>query len=383
MRFFLAILLIVAAPSVVAANVYWGGISFSDWENRESKFPNLASMMCSGDCPAGHLNSWALEMLGQSKFENFDVSMDYIDGRQIEGVIMTPMINSEATSVYQDITGEEVAYIHVYRIYASLVFFEFGSKRFIGAKPVVIQYTDTRKEPASSDVRKKAFQSLVAPGESQSNLFAELFKLGSNVKPFSFSQKYARVSKVTLADEAAESLESVSNRQAWSDQIQRQFEAFLINATDAPLVPSMGSDDMTSEFVATFADASVTINMPQEVAYGIELHIENFRKIEQPQRRQKTLCHAVAMRLQVRGLLSDLFDERLVRGRESCSVVTIDKDPDDSYYFTLSLLSLLKQTADQFSDQPDKEFISSTIKDSPEAHESFSNTWRVAFKPEL
>jgi len=340
-------------------------------------------MMCSGTCPDGHLNLWALEALDQSAFQNFSVSLDYIDGRQIEGVIMTPMINAETISVYRDITDSKESFIHVYRLYASLVFFEFGTKRFISARPVVMQYTDTRAEPASEELRRETFRRLVEPGQSDTNLFVELFASASDVKPFSFSQKYARIADIDISDEAKSALTSISNTNAWKDQVKRQFEAFLIDATNAPLVPSMGSDAMTSEFVATFADASVTINMPQEVPYSVAVSIENFRKIERPDRRQKTLCHAVAIRLSVSGLLSELMNERLVRGRQSCSVVTIDKEPDDSYYFTLSLLSLLKQAADQFSETPDKKFISSTIEDSPDAEGGFRQAYRTAFKPEL
>lgn len=383
MRYFLSVALLAFATNASAMNVYWGGVSFSDWENWDSKFPNLATMMCSGDCPEDHLNSWALEALDQASFEFFQPSMDYINGRQIEGVIMTPMINAETASIYEDVTAGEVSFIHVYRIYASLVFFEFGSKRFISAKPVVLQYTDTRPEPAPPEVMKATFQRLVEPGQSQSNLFSELFSRGAPVQPFTFSQKYARIGEVGISEEALAALTSVSNDEAWIDQVKRQFEAFLIDATDAPLVPSMGTDQMTSEFVATFADASVKITMPQEVAFSVNVQIENFRKIEQPQRRQKTLCHAVALRLTVSGLISELFDERLVRGRQSCSVVTIDKQPDDAYYFTLSLLSLLKQASEQFSDTPDPKLIASIIDDSPTAEESFKTAWRIAFKPEL
>ena len=383
MRLIMITVTLLIASNAFAVNVYWGGVSFSDWENRDSKFPQLASMMCSGSCPAGHLNSWALQALNQASFERFSVSMDYIDGRQIEGVIMTPMINAETLSVYRDVTNSKESFIHVYRVYASLVFFEFGSKRFISARPVVMQYTDTRAEPASEKQRREAFQSLVEPGGSKTNLFSELFASASDVQPFSFSEKYARISKIEISKEAQDVLTSIANPDAWRDQIKRQFEAFLIDSTDAPLVPSMGSDDMTAEFVATFADASVTINMPSEVPFAVEVTIENFKKIERRARRQKTLCHAVAVRLKVAGLLSDLMNQRLVRGRQSCNVVTLQKKPDDSYYFTLSLLSLLKQAADQFNETPDKEFLSGTTEDSPEAEEGFVRAWQTAFKPEI
>jgi len=364
-------------------SVYWGGVSFSDWTNRELNYPNLASMMCSGTCSGGHLNQWALEALDQASFDYFDVSMDYINGREIEGVIMTPMINAETVSAYQDVTGDQTSYIHVYRIYASVIFFEFGTKRFISARPVVLQYTDTLPNEASEAEIKQNFRRLVEVGIAQSNLFTELFQKAKSTKPFTFSQKYARISDLQVSDSALSALGSMDRVDVWADQVKRQFEAFLIDATDAPLVPSMSTSEMTQEFVATFADASVTIKMPEEVPFNINVTVDNLRKIEQADRRQKTLCHAVALRLEIDGLLSQIFNERLVRGRESCSVMTIDKQPDDGYYFTLSLLSLLKQASEQFGETPNKDFIARAIPDNPKAHQNFVRAWESAFKPEL
>lgn len=383
MRVLVLLLFGLCALPAYGMSVYWGGVSFSDWTNRELNYPNLASMMCSGTCPDGHLNQWALEALDQASFDYFDVSMDYINGREIEGVIMTPMINAETVSAYKDVTGDQTSYIHVYRIYASVIFFEFGTKRFISARPVVLQYTDTLPNKASEAEIKENFRRLVETGAAQSNLFTELFQKAKSTKPFTFSQKYARISGVQVSDSALSALGSIDRVDVWSDQVKRQFEAFLIDSTDAPLVPSMSTSEMTQEFVATFADASVTIKMPEEVPFNINVTIDNLRKIEQADRRQKTLCHAVALRLEIDGLLSQIFNERLVRGRESCSVMTIDKQPDDGYYFTLSLLSLLKQASEQFAEAPNKDFIARSIPDNPKAHQNFVRAWESAFKPEL
>jgi hypothetical protein len=167
------------ASSAIAQNVYWGGVSFAGWEKQEALYPNVASFLCrAGGCTDGGIDSWALHELNEASFDGFSVSMDYISGGAIEGVIMTPMITGESFSMVKDVTGDQTNFIHVYRVFGSLLFFEFGSGRFINAKPVVVQFTDTLAQPASAAQKREAFMRLLSNRDGGPNVFNEMFARG-------------------------------------------------------------------------------------------------------------------------------------------------------------------------------------------------------------
>lgn len=95
-----------AASSALAQNVYWGGVSFSGWEAKDSLYPNVASYLCRAEsCAVDSIDGWALTAVGNAKFDQFSVSMDYISGGAVEGVIMTPMITGESFAMVEDVTG--------------------------------------------------------------------------------------------------------------------------------------------------------------------------------------------------------------------------------------------------------------------------------------
>ena len=41
-----------ALPTESASTVYWGGVSFASWDDRQALFPNVAKFLCrgGGDC---------------------------------------------------------------------------------------------------------------------------------------------------------------------------------------------------------------------------------------------------------------------------------------------------------------------------------------------
>jgi hypothetical protein len=178
--------------SSFASTVNWGGVSFASWENRNDLFPNVAKFLCRGgsDCKQANIDSWALDQVKKSKFSNFNLTTDLISPDKIEAVIMSPMITGETLSVVKTITGKKINFLHVYRIYSSLIFYEIGSGRLISAKPVVVQYTDTLPARANKELVTQTFSRLVDPSFGGINLFDELFKRAVNTSPFSFSDKY-------------------------------------------------------------------------------------------------------------------------------------------------------------------------------------------------
>jgi len=375
---FITCLVALSAPSVTASTVYWGGVSFASWEDRQSIFPNVSKFLCrgSGDCAQSNIDTWALARVTKAEFSNFHVSTDLISSDQIEAVILSPMITGESLSVVKDVTAGKVSYIHVYRVYASLVFFEVGTGRLISAKPVVVQYTDTL--PSIVDDASLGFARLVNPASQGVNLFDELFKRAANVSPFSFSEKYSRVATISLSPDAQLQLDPALDINAWKTQVARQLESYIVDATNGPLVPSIPGGHLTGEFSATFSNASKTIKLPAEVAYEFSLEISKFKEIIKVDRKQKTNCHAVKVVLRLDGPFDTLLEAPLVRTKESCGVIAVDKQLDKTYYFTQSLFSLLRESAASLSQVPDKKFLKRAAPKSKGLEKQFIRAWEAA-----
>ena len=291
---------------------------------------------------------------------------------------MTPMITGESLSVVKDITNSKVNYIHVYRIYASLVFFEVSSGRLVSAKPVVVQYTDTLPSIANKDTVSQGFSRLLNPTFGGVNLFDELFKRAINSSPFSFSEKYARVASINVVPEALAQLDPNLDVNAWKTQVARQLEAYIVDATNGPLVPSIPGDHLTGEFAATFASGSKVIKLPAEVAYEFSVDIVKFKEIVKVDRKQKTNCHAVKLTFRLNGPFDTILEAPLTRTKRSCGVIAADKQLDRTYYFTQSLFSLLKESSTSLSAKPDKEFLKRSAPKAKGLHKQFSKAWKSA-----
>ena len=371
--------LISLASSVSAGQVYWGGVSFAGWESRESLYPNVASFLCRGsDCPETNLDSWALEAVDKAQFDSFSVSMDYISGGVIEGVIMTPMITGESFSMVKDVTGNKTSFIHVYRVFASLLFFEFGTGRFINAKPVVVQFTDTLASPATAAQKRDAFGRLLSNQGGGPNLFAEMFSRAQDASAITFSERYVRVAGVNISPEAVAELPGVKDTDAWRLQVARLLESYIVDATNAPLVPAASGAEITDEFVATFANAATRIKLPKTVPFEFSLTLRRLMEISTVDRKQKTLCHAVAVTLVLEGPMDRLLEAPLVRTKESCGVVAADKDLDKTYYFTQSLFSLLREASTNFTAKPDKTFFKRAAPKAKRLDKQFAAAWKTA-----
>jgi hypothetical protein len=375
----MSLLTFLALPAK-ASTVYWGGVSFASWDDRQALFPNVAKFLCrgGGGCVDSNLDSWALGRVLNAEFSAFDLSTDLISPDQIEAVIMTPMITGESLAVVKDITNGKVSYIHVYRIYASLVFFEVGSGRLISAKPVVVQYTDTLPLIADSEAVRQGFQRLANPVAGGVNLFDELFKRAVNTSPFSFSEKYARVASINISPQALSELDSALDVSAWKTQISRQLEAYIVDATDGPLVPGIPGDHLTGEFAATFSSGSKVIKLPAEVAYEFSVDISKFKEIVKVDRKQKTNCHAVKLTLRLNGPFDTILEAPLTRTKRSCGVIAADKQLDRTYYFTQSLFSLLKEASASLSAKPNKEFLKRAAPKSKDLDKQFIKAWESA-----
>lgn len=363
----------------LAEDVYWGGVSFAGWESRDSLFPSVASYLCRGsDCPEGNLDSWALGAVNEAQFNSFSVSMDYISGGAIEGVIMTPMITGESFSMVKDITSSKTSFIHVYRVFGSLLFFEFGTGRFISAKPVVMQFTDTLASPATTEQKREAFGRLLSSHGDGPNIFSEMFRRAQDASTITFSDRYVRVAGADIAPEAIAELPGVRDIDAWKSQVAKLFESYIVDATNAPLVPTASGAELTDEFIATFANASTRIKLPENVPFEFSLKLRRLMEISTVDRKQKTLCHAVAITLILDGPMDRLLEAPLVRTKESCGVVAADKDLDKTYYFTQSLFSLLREASMNLAAKPDKKFFKRAAPKSKRLDRQFAAAWETA-----
>jgi hypothetical protein len=238
-----------------------------------------------------------------------------------------------------------------------------------------MQFTDVLPEPASNVEKIKRFKKILNPNATGQNLFDVLFAKAKNAVPFSFSEKYSRVSGIELSDKVINQFQPEFNLSAWKDLVKRQTEAYLVEKSGAALVPSMSNDSAATEFTATFANASTKIELPDEVPFNYIVKVDNFKKIEKINRKQKTLCHAVALQFSIQGMLDEILNERLIRTKESCSTVSSDKNPDDIYYFTTSLLSLINKTTQQLDGSPESSFFKLAAPKSKNIENKFKTAW--------
>lgn len=372
--------LFASGSANAATTVYWGGVSFSNWEARQSNYPNTAKFLCrSMACEDVHLDSIALDALDAASFENLRVSMDYIQTRAIEGVIMTPVITAETINAVRDVSNGKESFIYTFRIFGSLTFFEFGSGRFIAAKPFLSQFTEALPKTATDAQIQEAFLSMLS-GTSGPGFFDLMFAEAANIDLSKINEKYVRLSEVTIAPEALDALELEGSWEVWTDFVARVFESFLVRDTGAFFVPFAGSDELTSEISATFADGSKVIKLPSDVPFEVSVAVKRMKELEKVDRKAKTVCHAVAVRVEVNTAFDTVLDAQMARTRESCGVVSLDKELQASYYFTQSVLSLLNETSKSLNGAPDSDFLKRAMPKVKSAKRDFKNAYEEAFK---
>ena len=362
------------------STVYWGGVSFSDWEMQEEKFPFVASTLCRAQqCAGPSIDTIALKSLQVAQFDEFNVSMDYISTRSVERIIITPMITGESVNVVEDKVGDKTSFIHTYRIYATLTFFEFGSGRFIAAKPVITQFTDSLDHRATDAEHRATFVGLLDGAEGQ-GLFDLLFSSAKNLRLSNLNDRFIRLSSVSIEPDALSVLDFHGSESTWSSQIAKLFESFLVRDTNAPFVPFSPGSELTSELSATFANGAQVISLPKEVPYNVKVTVNKLAEMVSVDRKAKTVCHAVALTLEVEGPLDSILSQRLLRTRESCGVVATEKKLDPAYYFTQSVLSLLNEVSKNINDSPRDEFFKRAAPKDKNVKKKFVTAWRSVFK---
>ncbi|MBT5081704.1 MAG: hypothetical protein HOK21_25400 [Rhodospirillaceae bacterium] len=373
--------LVFSSGTAVAKKVYWGGVGFISWEDRDQLFPYSSKLLCRSTdrCPDGNIDLMARPYFEGKTYSNFDLSLDLIDTQEVEGTIMAPMIARETIGITQDITDGKTSFIHVYRIFANLMFFEFGTGRFIASRPVVLQYTDTMDHPASSSEQFSVFSDLLANETRGENIFKRLHESAQDINPLNFSAKYVQITEVNLGKTVREIIARRYDPSSWKAQIGQIFEANIVKETGAPLIPSMGQSQLGGELMATFKSSNFKIILPEEPAFRIALDIKKFKRVEKVKGAQKTVCHAVSIAMRISSLLDEIINVHFRRTIKSCGVVHVDKALDQTFYFPGSLLSLLNQVAKQFGNNPDKGFLKEASPRDPQAAEKIKRAKQEVF----
>jgi hypothetical protein len=173
-------------------------------------------------------------------------------------------------------------------------------------------------------------------------------------------------------------LSGVADIDAWKLQVGRLLESYIVDASNAPLVPAASGSELTDEFVATFANAATRIKLPQTVPFEFSLKVRRLMELSTVNRQQKTLCHAVAITLFLDGPFERILEAPLVRTKESCGVIAADKELDKTYYFSQSLFSLLREVSRNLNEKPDKKFFKRAAPKSKKMDKSFKVAWQTA-----
>lgn len=367
--------------SAAPFTVYWGGVSFPSWNNREQLFPNTAQFLCRlGGCADRHIDAWAIQALDNQELQNVEISRELISKDQIEGVIVTPMITGESIVETVDVTGGNTNFIYTFRIFASLLFYEFSTGRVIAAVPTIVQLTDVTAAKLSERGIEERFEAMLDPREGATTLFVSLFSKAVTADPSSFSSKYIAVQLAAIDDEVRSQIDS-QTASRWADLTSRHLENQLSANTGAPIVPRIPADQITGELVATFSNGTMKLQLPDAIPFNFKLRIRNTRLVEKIERKQKTMCHAVAISLGLEGPFDSILDAPLVRTKESCGVVAAEKEVDNPYYFEQSILSLISQAAEQLRENPDPEFFKRAAPKNRELRSDFKNAWAEVLKP--
>ena len=350
--------------SIAASTANWGGVALSIQETTDDgSFPFARKMLACDPCAHGNINEYARNKLVGKPYNNFELSTAMVGVRQIEGVILSAIINRESVQIYKETSGDRISYLHLYRFFVNLVAFEFkqGEARYVSSRPVVVQYTDYLDHPATPEEQFEVAYNLYANDTRGINIFDELYKAGKSMKVDVFSEKYARVMPVILSDEVKSvmKLEELA-LDDWRYQIGQIFEASLIKHSGGVLIPAASEDSTKADFSANFSNASFKIRLP-EPTYTINLDVKRFVPVESINGAQKTVCFIVGLQLTVDGPLEQLMDGKFIRKQDSCGVISVKDEVDPALRFPGSLFSLLNGISKQFGNDVDQNFIKTSV----------------------
>ncbi len=342
----------------------WGGVAISaQGALDDASFPFIRKIFGCDPCAHGNVNEFARNSLVGKPYDHFELSNTLVSVRQIEGVILSAIINRESVAIYKETSGDRVSYLHLYRFFVNLVAFEFkqGEARYVSSRPIVVQYTDYLDHPATPEEQFNVAYSLYSDNSRGINIFDELYKAGKTMKVDVFSEKYARIMPVALSDEVKSVMKLEGQAlEDWRYQIGQIFEASLIKQSGGVLIPAASEDATKADFSANFSNAAFKIRLP-EPTYKINLDVKRFVPVENINGAQKTVCFIVGVQLTVDGPFDQLMNGKFIRKQDSCGVISVKDEIDPALRFPGSLFSLLNGISKQFRAEVDKEFMSKSV----------------------
>ena len=340
--------------------VYWGGVGFVSYNNRDKLFPNLSRLLCKSgtNCPDGNIDVYAKEQLDKVNFQNFSVSTDLIGTAESkgEGVIMAPIIVRESINRQEIEVGRGTKQQYLFRVFANLTFFEFDTKRFISSRPIIFACAKSYDKPIGPQEEFATFKSMVGSRCGKTNFFELMFQKTKTIKLDDSTDKYVRVNTADVSDQVGADISGRYAVSDWAPQVSQIFEGYLVEATNAPFIPSVGDENL-DVLQTTFTDASFEIKLPPP---DIEIipNVMLFKKFEKltKNKRGRTVCHAVKVKVSVLWEQEDMLSAAFSRTKDSCGIVRITTKLDSISYFQESLFSLLFGLAKQFGN-PNQEYI--------------------------
>jgi hypothetical protein len=347
--------------------VYWGGVGFVSYDNRDKLFPNLSRLLCKSgtNCPDGNIDVYAKEQLDKVNFQNLSVSTDLIgtDESKGEGVIMAPIIVRESINRQELEVGGGTKQQYLFRVFANLTFFEFDTKRFISSRPIIFECAKGYDKPIGPQEEFATFKSMVGSRCGKTNFFELMFQKTKTIKLDDSTDKYVRVNMAEVSDQVGADISGRYAVSDWAPQVSQIFEGYLVEATNAPFIPSVGDENL-DVLQTTFTDASFEIKLPPP---NIEIipNVMLFKKFEKltKHKRGRTVCHAVKVKVSVLWEKKDMLSAAFSRTKDSCDIVRITTKLDSISYFQESLFSLLFGLAKQFGN-PNQEYIDKYAGDS-------------------
>ena len=357
-------LMAMIAGTARAETVFWAGVGFSNYgetiEEQRTNFPFASYLFRCDPCEQGKsIDEVARERLTGKPYKNIDISLDLVGTGQLEGLVISPVIAREniIQAVDIDPNGSKT-YEYAIRFFINLMLFEFKSAegRYSGSMPFILKHVETSKKPLSQEELRQIGIDLYVNNKRGMNIFDELYKKAtSSIKFMPFSEKYPRITAVSLSDEVAGVMDGHVDLKLFANQTGQIFEANLVQQSGGMLIPTLG-DNNSQEMETVFADASRKIKLP-EPSFSIGLGVERFVYYEKVKGQQKTVCFIVKANVKIDGVFDTIMDSSFVRKKETCGVIRKVEKLTPHFQFPEQLYSLLYEISKQFDGSVEQEFL--------------------------
>lgn len=347
-----------------AETAFWAGVGFSNYgtsvEEQRTNFPFASYLFRCDPCEGGQtIDEVARERLTGKPYDNIDISLKLVGTGQLEGLVISPVIARETVIRAVDIDPDgSKTYEYAIRFFINLMLFEFKSAegRYSGSMPFIFKHVETSASPLSEAELRAVALDLYVNNKRGMNIFDELYKKAkASIKFMPFSEKYPRITNVSLSDEVASVMDGHVDLELFANQTGQIFEANLVQQSGGMLIPTLG-DNNSQEMKTVFADTSRKIKLP-EPSFSIGLGVERFLYYEKVKGQQKTVCFIVKANVKIDGVFDTIMDSSFVRKKETCGVIRKVEKLTPHFQFPEQLYSLLYEVSKQFDGSVEQEFL--------------------------